>query len=107
MGQRRTAHDRGLPQFGPARATLGRGRHPPARDYTEQVGPRSLDGPDRAILDLLEDGEGHGTREIAGVIGLTPRATRTRLRKLVDRGLVREIGQGPRDPKRRYYKAGD
>lgn len=73
--------------------------------FAEPVGPRAPDDPDRAILDLLEDGEGHGTSEIAGVIGLTPRATRTRLRKLVDRGRVREIGKGPRDPKRRYYLA--
>ncbi len=75
--------------------------------FAEPVGPRALDEPNRAILHLLADGEGHGTSEIAGVLGLTPRATRTRLRKLVDRGLVREIGKGPRDPKRRYYLAGD
>ena len=42
-----------------------------------------------------------------GAIGLSPRATRTRLGKLVARGLVREIGTGPRDPKRRYIKASD
>ena len=29
----------------------------------------------------------------------------TRLAALVDRGLVREIGTGPQDPKRRYYSA--
>ncbi len=75
--------------------------------FAEPVGPRAPDDPNRAILHLLADGEGHGTSEIAAVIGLTPRATRTRLRKLVDRGLVREIGKGPRDPKRRYYLAGD
>ena len=41
---------------------------------------------------------------IAQAIDLTRRATRTRLAKLVGRGLVREIGTGPQDPKRRYYK---
>ena len=35
----------------------------------------------------------------------TPRATRTRLAKLVDRGLLREIGMGPKDPKRLYVDA--
>jgi ATP-dependent DNA helicase RecG len=35
----------------------------------------------------------------------SPRATRTRLARLVDRGLVREIGTGPQDPRRRYFLA--
>ena len=35
-------------------------------------------------------------------IGRTPRSTRTRLVKLVSHGLVREVGTGPHDPKRRY-----
>jgi len=45
-----------------------------------------------------------GTSRMPGVakaIGLTPRATRTRLARFVGRGLVREIGAGPQDPKRR------
>jgi len=75
--------------------------------YTEPLAPPVQNDPDIAILEFLEDGGGHGTTEIAGVIGLTPRATRTRLRKLVERGSVREIGKGPRDPKRSYYLAGD
>jgi len=45
------------------------------------------------------------TSEIARAIRLTPRATRTRLARLVASGLVREIGTGPQDPKRRYYRA--
>ena len=56
---------------------------------------------------LLEHGAQRSTGEIAGAIGLSPRATRTRLGKLVARGLVREIGTGPRDPRRRYIKASD
>ena len=32
-------------------------------------------------------------------------AARTRLASLVERGLVREIGSSPQDPKRRYYRA--
>ena len=61
-----------------------------------------VDGTDQLILALLESGAEHGTAEIAKAVGLTPRATRTRLVKLVSRGLVREVGTGPHDPKRRY-----
>jgi hypothetical protein len=47
---------------------------------------------------------GHLTSEIAHAIRLTPRrATRTRLVRLVGRGLVREVGSSPQDPKRRYF----
>lgn len=53
---------------------------------TERVGPPTLD-------------------EIARAIDLTPRATRTRLTQLVRRGLVREVGTGLQDPKRRCFQA--
>jgi|GEM_PF-2144328 len=52
-----------------------------------------------AILGLLADGQGHTTAEIARTIGRTPRATRSRLAGLAERGLVQEVGKGPRDPK--------
>ena len=74
---------------------------------TERVGGLDVDPTDRSILDLLEHGAQRSTRDIAGAIGLSPRATRTRLGKLVACGLVREIGTGPRDPRRRYIKASD
>ena len=38
-------------------------------------------------------------------IARTPRAARTRFASLVERGLVREIGSNPQDPKRRYFRA--
>lgn len=69
------------------------------------VGKPKIDPLDRAIIDLLADNAGHSTAEIARHIGRTPRATRTRLVALIERGLVREIGTGPRDPQRRYYRA--
>ena len=72
---------------------------------TARVGRPVLDQTDQAILASLTGGEGRLTSEIAGAIGLTPRATRTRLARLVGRGLVREIGTGPQDPKRRYFLA--
>ena len=55
---------------------------------------------------LLSDGAGHSTAEIAGHIGRTPRATRTRLAALTERGFVCEVGTGPHDPQRRYYLTG-
>jgi hypothetical protein len=45
------------------------------------------------------------TREIAAIIGLSARATRTRLARLIDRGLVREIGTSAKDPQRKYVLA--
>ena len=62
----------------------------------------AIDTADQSILVLLESGGEYGTGEIARAVGLSPRATRTRLVKLVSRGLVREVGTGPHDPKRRY-----
>ncbi len=69
-------------------------------------GPKPAADPiDREILDALRDGQGRSTQEIATAIHLTSRATRTRLARLVDHGLVREIGTGPQDPRRRYFRS--
>ena len=62
----------------------------------------TIDATDQSILTLLEDGGERGTAEVATAIGLSARATRTRLVKLVSLGLIREVGTGPNDPKRRY-----
>lgn len=66
----------------------------------------TVDKTDQAILDALAGDEGLTTREIAAIIELSARATRTRLSKLVERGLVSEVGTSPQDPKRRYFRAG-
>jgi predicted HTH transcriptional regulator len=71
---------------------------------TERVGRPTLDETDQAIVDALAGGNGLLTSEIAKAIGLTPRATRTRLARLVGSGLLREVGTGPQDPKRRYFR---
>lgn len=71
--------------------------------WLEQIGTTALDKTEAAILGTLRDGTGHVTSEIAKVIGLTSRATRTRLVRLVQQGLVREVGTSPQDPKRRYF----
>ncbi len=71
-----------------------------ARDAAPEV-----DEVDTATLDALRAAEGLSTSEAAAHIGRTPRATRNRLRKFVERGLVVELGSGPNDPHRRYYVA--
>ena len=68
-----------------------------------QITVPKVDALDQAILDMLADDAGHATSEIARHIGRTSRTTRTRLMALIARGLVKEIGSGPRDPQRRYY----
>ena len=72
---------------------------------TARVGRPALDDTDQAVVASLAARKGLLTSEIAEAIGLTPRATRTRLASLVGRGLVREIGTGPQDPRRRYFLA--
>ncbi len=42
------------------------------------------------------------TREAAALWGTSDRAARARLRKLVDDGVLAEVGTGPRDPRRAY-----
>src|SRR5881409_3899261 len=72
---------------------------------TERVGPTVLDDTDQTIVNALAGGKGLLTSVIAKTIGLTPRATRTRLARLVGSELLREIGTGPQDPKRRRFRA--
>jgi predicted HTH transcriptional regulator len=70
-------------------------------------GAAQLDVRDQAILDTLAESEGLTTSQVAGVIDRTTRATRTRLRELVELGLVVEVGSSPNDPRRRYFVAED
>ncbi|MEO8359205.1 MAG: helix-turn-helix domain-containing protein [Vicinamibacteria bacterium] len=58
-----------------------------------------------AILKVLDHGNGRSTKAISAAIGLSTRATRVRLASLVGRGLVREVGTGPQDPRRLYFRA--
>ena len=69
------------------------------------TGPIRIDEVDQVILQLLEDGQGRSTAEVAEAISLSPRATRTRLAHLVGRGLVIDVGSGPQDPRRQYFRA--
>jgi ATP-dependent DNA helicase RecG len=69
-------------------------KHPPAHDAREQ----------QILAALARSGSaGLSTSEIAMILGVSPRATRTRLAYLVEQGSVAEIGSSSRDPRRRYY----
>lgn len=72
---------------------------------SEAVGPPVLDATDSALLRELADSEGLSTKELAAVVGLSTRATRSRLARLVEARLVSEVGTGPNDPRRRYFLA--
>ncbi|MFH0944865.1 MAG: helix-turn-helix domain-containing protein [Planctomycetota bacterium] len=71
-------------------------------DATRSESRAPGDPTDEEILALLAGGRSLSTSVIAEQIGVTPRTIRTRMRRLVDRGFVVEIGQGPRDPGRVY-----
>jgi len=57
-----------------------------------------------SILDLLADNQSRSTASIAEALGVTSRTVRTHLKRLVDTGLVVEIGKGPTDPRRVYRR---
>ena len=78
------------------RVTLGRKR----------IDRPNIDRIEEGILAAIGEGTGLSTSDVARAIKLTPRATRTRLARLVQHGLLREIGSGPQDPHRRYVRAG-
>jgi ATP-dependent DNA helicase RecG len=62
-----------------------------------------LDSLDVELLELLDAQPGLSTAVLAARINRSTRATRTRLRALVDLGFAVDLGSGPNDPQRRYY----
>lgn len=62
----------------------------------------TLDQIDRKILSALQEQGELSTKQIATRIGRSSRTTRTKMIKLVEHGIVVEIGTGPRDPRKRY-----
>ena len=61
-----------------------------------------LDDISRTILSAIERNKSMSTKEVAEIVKMSARSARTRLKSLVERGLIVEIGSGPNDPKRRY-----
>ncbi|HKP95770.1 MAG TPA: helix-turn-helix domain-containing protein [Fibrobacteria bacterium] len=63
-----------------------------------------IDDVAKGILQALQSNrKGLSTQELADSIGLSTRATRLRLIKLVNQGLVKERGTSRQDPTRRYF----
>lgn len=73
--------------------------------HTTHINAPTLDTLGQRIVSTLKKHNQTGltTKQIATVIKLTPRATRTRLIKLVDMGLIIEVGSSPQDPNRVYF----
>lgn len=67
-------------------------------------GAPAMDAIDRTVLDLLRRSGGLSTSGVAKEIGRTTRATRDRLGRMVESGIVVVVGSSPRDP-RRIYRA--
>ena len=67
--------------------------------------PAAVEGTARRVVDLLEDDAARSTSEIAAALGVPPRTVRTHLKRLVEHGLVIEIGEGTTDPRRVYRRA--
>lgn len=67
------------------------------------LAPPNIDAKDEQVLHLLSSNQGYSTTEIADNIGLSSRATRSRLIKLVNRQLVTEISSSPKDPNKKYF----
>ena len=63
------------------------------------------DSVDRRIAALFSDGAARSTAAVAKHVGLSQRATLTRLKSMISRGLLAEIGTGPHDPIRQYVLA--
>jgi DNA-binding Lrp family transcriptional regulator len=70
-----------------------------------RVGKPHADETDERILALFGDGVARSTAAVAKHVGLSQRATLTRLKAMTSRGLLVEIGTGPHDPKQQYVLA--
>jgi predicted HTH transcriptional regulator len=81
------------------------GLHFRATILSARVGRPLMDEADRKIVALVSEGDAVSTAFVAKRVGLSQRATLTRLRALVSRGIMVEIGTGPHDPKRKYALA--
>jgi predicted HTH transcriptional regulator len=66
-----------------------------------------LDPVDSAITKLLRESDGLSTGELAEMVGRTPRAMRTRIKRLLESGILTQLGTGPNDPNKKYFLAED
>ncbi len=73
--------------------------------FADESGLPELDELDALVMAALDERGRLRTADVALSIGRTTRATRSRLQRLAQRGLIVEIGSGPTDPNRAYYLA--
>jgi ATP-dependent DNA helicase RecG len=73
---------------------------------TVRIQKPNADDKVQLIMQALDAAEALSTADVARIIRLSPRAARTRLKRLVERGTLVEIGSGPHDPQRRYARLG-
>jgi len=62
----------------------------------------ALDELNTQILAQITEGNGLTTKDVASATGISPRAARARLKALVEKGLIVEVGSSPTDPRRVY-----
>lgn len=76
--------------------------------YTAPTKPAMTDEVNQSILHVLKSHhqQGLSTHEIAKHIQLSTRATRNRLLKLIELGMVIEVASSAQDPNRLYFLAG-
>ena len=103
VGRWDSTDDLCLPVGWPGCSKAGRNRNALSRDHFQCAGwPPNTDETDRRILAFFGDGGARSTAAVAKHVGLSQRATLTRLKSMTERGLLAELGTGPHDPKRRY-----
>jgi len=68
------------------------------------AGP-SVDPIDSRIIEGIGTGNGLSTKQVAEIASLSPRSARTRLKALVAKGLIVEVGSSANDPRRVYLPA--
>jgi predicted HTH transcriptional regulator len=72
--------------------------------FTTHMFSPKVNETERKILRIVETNkEGLSTKEIAALVGVSERAVRTHLIKLIQKGRIIELGTGINDPKRKYF----
>ena len=62
----------------------------------------SVDEVNARILAAIGESNGLSTKQVAEAVTISSRAARTRLKALVEKGFIVEVGSSPTDPKRIY-----
>lgn len=70
--------------------------------YTRVIEPPKLDKIDQEIIQIIKASEGLSTSEVGTMIGLSTRAVRERLKKLVALNLLYVAGTGLYDPNKKF-----